>query len=113
MNVRLRTANRRWRHDHLNKSGRHIINEAGDQPLGRERGNCPERSNVDSNRGARIGDGFCLESLFLCLKIVHQQGGLARKPSHAAIGVLKYDDVKLPAASRNPSGNLTDSPEQS
>jgi hypothetical protein len=48
---------------------------------------------------------------FLYLKIVRQQGGVARKASDAAIGVVKHDDVKLPAASRNLFGNLTDSPE--
>jgi hypothetical protein len=45
------------------------------------------------------------------LKIVRQLGGIAGKASDAAIGVLKHDEVKLPAASRNLSGNLTDSPE--
>jgi len=45
------------------------------------------------------------------LKIACQDGGVVQKASDAAIGVLKYDDVKLPAASRNLSGNLTDSPE--
>jgi hypothetical protein len=42
---------------------------------------------------------------------VHQQGWVAYKASDAAIGVMKHDDVKLNAASRNLSGNLTDSPE--
>jgi hypothetical protein len=42
---------------------------------------------------------------------MRQHGGVARKASDAAIGVLKYDDVKLKAASRNLSGNHTDSPE--
>jgi hypothetical protein len=47
----------------------------------------------------------------LYLKIVRQHGRVAREPSDAAIGVLKYDEVKLPAASRNLAGNLADSPE--
>ena len=49
---------------------------------------------------------FGLEFPFLYLKIARQHGGIARKASDAAIGVLKYDEVKLPAASRNLSGNL-------
>ena len=74
--------------------------------------NRPKQSNVDGNRCAGIGDRFCLEFPFLDLKILRQHGGVARKASDAAIGVLKYDDVKLSAASRNLSGNLADSPEQ-
>jgi hypothetical protein len=46
------------------------------------------------------------------LKIVRQHGGVARKASDAAIGVLKNYDVELPAPSRNLSSNLTDSPEE-
>jgi hypothetical protein len=42
-----------------------------------------------------------LELPFLYLKIVRQHGRVAGKTSDAAVGVLKYDDVKLPAASRN------------
>ncbi len=106
-----RGANWRWRYDDLNKSGRHVIYEAGDKPLARQCGNRPKRSSVDSNRRARIGDGLCLEFRLLYLKIMREHSGVAHKPSDAAIGVLKYDDVKLPAASRNLSGDLTDSPE--
>jgi len=69
------------------------------------------KSNIDGNRRAGIGDRFFLELAFLYLKIVRQHGGVASKPSDAAIGVLKYDDVKLPATSRNLSGNFSDSPE--
>ena len=47
----------------------------------------------------------------LYLKVARQHGGIAGEASDAAIGVLKYDDVKLPAASRDLSGNLSDSPE--
>jgi hypothetical protein len=54
---------------------------------------------------------FCLEFPFLYLKIVRQHGGVAREASDTAIGVLKYDNMKLPAASRNRFGNLTDSSE--
>jgi hypothetical protein len=107
----LRSPNRRWRYDDLNKSGRHVIDEAGDKPLARQCGNHPEQSNVDGNRRTGIGDRFCLEFPFLYLKIVRQHCGVARKAGDAAIGVVKYDDVKLPAASRNLFGNLTDSPE--
>jgi fermentation-respiration switch protein FrsA (DUF1100 family) len=32
----LRSPNRRWRYDDLNKSGRHVIDEAGDKPLARQ-----------------------------------------------------------------------------
>jgi len=42
---------------------------------------------------------------------VRQLCGVADKASDAAIGVLKYDDVKLTAAPWNLSGNFTDSPE--
>jgi hypothetical protein len=70
------------------------------------------KHNVDGNRRSKIGDGFCLEYLLRYLKIVRQHGGFACKPSDAASGVLKYDDVKLPAASGNVSGSLADLPEQ-
>jgi len=103
--------NGRWWYDDFNKSSRHIINEAGDKPFARQCGNRAERSNVDGDRRAGIGDRFCIEFRLLYLKIVRQHSGVARKASHAAIGVLKYDDVKLPAASRNLSGDLTDSSE--
>ena len=96
------------RYDDLNQSGRHVIDKAGDKPLARQCGNRPQQSNVDRNRRAGIGDRFFLEFPFLYLKIVRQHGGVARKARDAAIGVLKYDDVTLPAASRNLSGNLTD-----
>jgi hypothetical protein len=43
---------------------------------------------------------------FLYLKIVRQHGGVARKASDTAVGVLQCDDVKPSAASRNLSGNL-------
>jgi hypothetical protein len=59
----------------------------------------------------RISDRFCLEFPFLYLKVARQHGGIADKASDAAIGVVEYDDVKLPATSRNLSGNLTDAPE--
>src|ERR1700722_7714622 len=57
----LRSTNRRWRYDDFNKSGRHVIDEAGDKPVGRQCRNRPERSDVDCNRGARIGDRFGLK----------------------------------------------------
>jgi hypothetical protein len=104
-------ANRRRRYDDLNKSGRDVIDESGYKPLARQRGNGPERSNVDRKRRPRIGDRFCLEFPLLYLKIVGQQGGVASKASDAAIGVVKYDDVKLATTSGNFSGNLTDSTE--
>ena len=63
--------------------------------------NRPERSDVHGNSRAGIADRFCLEFAFLYLKIVRQLGGVAGKPSDAAIGVMKHDEVKLPAASRN------------
>ncbi len=100
---------RRW-HDDFNQSGRHVINETGDKPLTRQCGNRSERSNVDGNRRARIGDYFCSKFGFLYLKIARQSVGVAGKTSNAAIGMLKYDDVKISAASRNLSSNLTDSP---
>ena len=107
----LRSTNRRRGYYDLNKSGCHVIDEAGDEPLGRQCGNRPERCHVDGNGCAGIGDRFCLEFRFLYLKIVRQHGGVAHKASDTTIGVLKHDDVKFTAASRNLPGNLTDSPE--
>jgi hypothetical protein len=100
---RSRGANRRRRYDNLN--------QAGDKPLARQSRNRPEQSNVDGDSRARIGDRFCLEFTFLYLKKVRQHARVACKASDAAIGVMKYDEVKLTAASRNLSGNLADSPE--
>jgi hypothetical protein len=60
----------------------------------------------------RIGDRFLFKFRFVYLKIVRQHGGVARKASDAAIGVLKNYEVELPAPSRNLSSNLTDSPEE-
>lgn len=42
---------------------------------------------------------------------MRQDSRVDRKPRDAAIGVLKYHDVKLPTASRYLFGNLTDSSE--
>jgi hypothetical protein len=92
--------NRRWRYDDFNNSGRHVIDEAGDEPVARQCRNRPERSDVDYNRGARIPDRFGLEFRFLDLKIARQKCRVASEARDAAIGVLKYDEVKLPAASR-------------
>jgi hypothetical protein len=103
--------NGRWWYDDFNKSSRHIINEARDKPFAEQCGNRAERSSVDGDRRAGMCDRFCLESRFLYLKIVRQPGGVSRKASDAAISVLQYDDVKLPAASRNLSGDLVDSSE--
>jgi len=44
-------------------------------------------------------------------KIARQQWRVAREGRDATIGMLKYGWVKLPAVSRNLSGNLTDSSE--
>ena len=103
--------NRSWRYHDLDKSGRHVVDEARYKPRARQCGNRPERSNVESDCRPRIGDRFCLEFAFLYLKIVRQLVGVAGEASDATIGVLKHDEVKLPAASRNLSGNLTDSAE--
>jgi hypothetical protein len=65
----LRTTNPRWRYDDLNKSGRHVIDKAGDEPLSRQCGNRPEQSKVDGNRRLGIGNRFCLELPLLDLKI--------------------------------------------
>src|SRR5580700_11399958 len=107
----LRITNRRWRYDDFNNSGRHVIDEAGDEPVARQCRNRPERSDVDYNRGARIPGRFGLEFRFLDLKIARQKCRVASEARDAAIGVLKYDEVKLPAASRDLSGNLTNSSE--
>ena len=108
----LRGTNPSWRHDDFNTSRRHVIHEAGDEPLSWQYRNRPKHCNVGGNCSAGIGDRFRLKFPFLYLKVVRQHGGIASKASHAAIGVLEHDDVKLPAASRNFSGNFTDSPEQ-
>jgi hypothetical protein len=51
--------------------------------------------DVNGNRGAGIGNRFCLEFAFLYLEIVLQHVGVAGKAGDPAIGVLKYDQVKL------------------
>ena len=56
----------------------------------------------------RIGDRFCLDFPFLYLKIVRELGGVAREAGDAAIGVVKHDQVKLPAA----AGNLSEQPDR-
>jgi hypothetical protein len=71
-----------------------------------------EQSNVGGDRCARISDRFGFEFPFLYLKIVRQHCRIARKASDTAVRVLKHDEVKLPAASSNLSGNLSDSSEQ-
>jgi hypothetical protein len=81
-------------------------------PSTRQCGNRPQHSNVEGDRRPRISDRFCLDFVFLYLKIVRQLGNVAGKASDAAIGVLKHDQVKLAAASGDLSGNLTDSPEK-
>ena len=80
-------------------------------PCSRQGGNCAEQSDIDGNRSVRIGDRFCLDFPFLYLKIVREFGGVAREAGDAAIGVVKHDQVKLPAAASNLSENLTDSSE--
>src|SRR5271155_5125940 len=107
----LRGSNRRWRHDDLHKCGRDVVDEAGNKPLVRQCGNRSERSNVHGDRRAGIGDRFGLDFLVLYLKIARQQGWVVGEARDATIGVLKYDEVELSAASRNRSGNLTDSSE--
>ncbi len=67
---------------------------------------------VPGNRVPGISDRFSLQFPFRYLKIVRQHCGIGRKASDAAIGVLKYDDVKFTAAGNLP-GNFADSPKQS
>src|SRR5580658_6552891 len=85
---------RRW-HGYLHKSGRHVIDETGDEPLSRQCGNRSEQGDVDSDRRTRIVDRFFPEFPALCLKIVRQHGGLACETSDAAIGVVEYNEVKF------------------
>ena len=106
-------ADQRWRSDDLNQSCGHVIDEAGYDPVGRQRRNCPQQSHVDGNRCVGIADRFLLEFPFRYLKIAGQHGGVMGKASDPAIGVLKNDDVKLAASAGHCSGNFTDSPEQS
>ena len=106
----LRSTNRRWRYDNLYKSGRDVVDEAGNKPPARQCGNRSERSNVHGDGSAAFGDRFGLEALVRYLKIVRQQGWVVGEARHSAIGVLKYYQVELPAASRNRSGNLADRP---
>ena len=80
-------------------------------PLARQRGNPPEQRNVAGNCCAGIGNSLLLQFAFLYLEIMRQHGRVAGQASDAAVGVLKYDDVKLSTASRSLSSNLTDSPE--
>src|SRR5271154_5125531 len=107
----LRGTNRRWRYDDLYKSGRDVVDEARNKPLARQCRNRPERSNVHGDRRAGIGDRFGLEFLVRYLKIARQQGWVVGEARDAAIGMVKYYQVELPAASRNRAGNLTDSSE--
>ena len=81
----LRSTNWRWRYDDFNKPGRHVIDEAGDKPVDPQCRNRPERSDVDCNRRARIGDRFGLEFRFLDLKIARQQRRVASEARDAAI----------------------------
>src|SRR5580658_784209 len=108
---RLCGTNRRWRYDDLYESGRDVIDEAGNKPSARQCRNRPKRSNVHGDGRAGIGDRFGLEFLLLYLKIARQQGYVVDEARDAAIGVVKYNDMELPAAPGNRSGNLTDSSE--
>src|ERR1700679_2929904 len=101
--------NRRRRYDDFKKAGRYVIDKAGDKPAVRQFRNRPKRSDVDCNRRARIGDRFGLEFHSPGFENSRQQRRVASQTRDAAIGVLKHDEAKLPAASRNLSGNLTDS----
>jgi hypothetical protein len=103
-------ANPGWRHDDLNKSGCHVVDESRYKPFTRQGRDRPKRSNVRGNRGSGISDRFSRQFPFRYLKIVRQHCGIARKASDAAIGVLKYDEVKFTAATRNLPGNFTNSP---
>ena len=67
---RLRSTNRRRRYNDLNKSSRHVIDEAGNKPLVWQRGNRLEQGNIAGNRRAGIGDCFHPDFPFLYLKIV-------------------------------------------
>jgi hypothetical protein len=68
---------------------------------------------LQRQRQPRREDCFCLKFAFLYLEIVLQQVGVAGKAGDPAIGVLKYDQVKLSSPSWNLSRDLADSPEQS
>jgi hypothetical protein len=71
------------------------------------------RSKATSTETAARGSetALVLRSPSCILKIVCQQGWIVGKARDAAICVLKYYDVELPAASWNRSGNLTKSSE--
>ena len=100
-----------WWYNDLDKSCPHIVDEAGDKPPPRQCGSRPEQSDVGGNGRTRIGDRFCLQFPFLHFKIARQHGGLFGEVRDTAIGMLEDDEMKLPATSRNRSGNLADSPE--
>ena len=89
--------------DDLNKSGRHVVDQAGNKPFGRQCRNRPQQSNVDGNCRPWIGDRFCLQFLFLNLKIVRKHGSISSEASDATIGVLEHDYVKLPLHSAAPA----------
>jgi hypothetical protein len=99
-------------YDYLNQSSGYVVDEPGNQPTARQCGNRAKRSDVNGHCCPGIGDGFGLEFAFLHLKIMRQLGGLSRQAGHAAVSVLKHDDVKLAAASWNFSGKLTDLSQQ-
>jgi hypothetical protein len=108
----LHSSNRCWRDDDFNQSGRDVIDQAGDKPLGRQCRNCAEPGDIAGDCGVGISDRFCPEIRFLNLKEMRQPGGVAGEAGDAAVGVLKQDEVKLAAAPRNLLDNLTDSSEE-
>lgn len=59
---------RRW-HNNLNKSSRYVIDEAGNEPLGRKCANRTQQSDIDSNRCSGIHYCFSLELPFFYFKI--------------------------------------------
>jgi hypothetical protein len=87
---------RRWRYDDFNESCCHIIDEARDEPFGRQCWNGSQQSNVAGNRRSWIKDRFCRELSVWYLKILGQHGGVADQTGDAAISMLKNDEVKLP-----------------
>jgi hypothetical protein len=73
------------------------------------------RSKAKSTATAARGSVafFSLEFSFLGLEIARQHGRIASKTSDAAISVLKHDEMELPAASGDLSGDRANSHEQS
>ena len=89
-----------------------MIDEARDEPFGRQCWNGSQQSNVAGNRRIWIKDRFCRELSVWYLKVLDQHDGVADQTDDVAISMLKDDEVKLPTPAGDRTSNLTDAPQQ-